>query len=177
LSLFRRSEPLHVRLAREGGLLLGPEEEPRGPWDAAGIHGLHRVRERDVVATVDAPEIPGDRAEFVAISPEELVIQSGPSDVAVLANTVERDLAPPYRAEAVRRDGTLWAVAARKIEVVRLPGVRGDEVELATHGDERTLVIDGEQTFGSIPELERPNQVARARRIDGELWELEVDPL
>jgi hypothetical protein len=177
LSLFRRGEPLHVRLAREGAVSLGDEEPARPPWDAAGIHGLHRTREWDVVKTVEAPELTGDRSSFVALSREELVIEEGPDHVEPLAEAIEADLAPPYRAEAVCRDGGLWAVGARRIELVSLPGISGEELELSTIGDERTLLIDGARTFGSIPALERPEHVVRARRIAGETWELTVDPL
>jgi len=174
LSLFRRREPLHIRLAREGGIALGGEEPVRPAWDTTGIHGLHRVSEWDVVTTVDAPDVTGDRAVFVALSKEELVVEEGPDELEQLATAVERTLAPPYRAEAVRRDTGLWAVGARKIELVQLPGVSGQELELAMHGDERTLLVDGEREFGSIPALERAEHVTRARRISGDTWEVEV---
>ena len=176
MRLFRRNEPLHVRLAREGGLSL---EEPsvKPAWDASGIHGLHRVREWDAVVTVEAPELEGEQASFVALPNGDLVVESGPDRVEPLAAALERDLRAPYRAEAVKRDGRLWAVAGRRVEVVELPGVAGDEIELASHGDERVLRVDGERSFGRIPALERPDHVVRARRIDGELWEVEAAPL
>jgi hypothetical protein len=179
VSLFRKSEPLHVRLAREGGISLGDDDAaPRAaPWDAAGIHGLQRLREWDAVLTVEAPGLEGDRARFVALSRDVLLVEEGPEDVEQLALAIEGRLAPPYRAEAVRRDRDLWAVAARAIEVAELPGVGGNEIELASHGAERTLVVDGEPTFGTIPALERPEQVARARRLEGETWEVVVDKL
>jgi hypothetical protein len=180
VSLFRRSEPSHVRLAREGGVSLGDGEAaaPRpAPWDTAGIHGIQRPREWDAVVTAEAPGIKGDRARFVALSHDVLLIEEGPDDVEALAAAVEGKLVPPYRAEAVRRDRDLWAVAARAIEVVELPGVAGTEIELATHGAERTLVVDGQQSFGTIPALERPEQVVRAHRLDGETWEVLVHKL
>ena len=178
MSLFRKSEPLHVKLAREGGLtVLGNEESTAPAWDTAGIHGLHRVREWDVVTTAEAPELVGDRPVFVALSTNEVVVEEGPDDIEPLAAAIERDLQPPYRAEAVRRTEGLWAVAARKIEVIELPGVEGNEIELSSHGDDRTLLVDGERTFGTIPALERADHVARARRIEGDLWELEADRL
>ena len=177
MTFFRRGEPLHVRLAREGGMQLTDDEPARAPWDASGIHGLHRVKEWDVVTTVNAPEITGDRSAFVAVSRDEFVIEAGPDDVETLAAAIERDVPPPYRAEAVRRNGELWAVAARKIELVKLPDVEGSEIELSMHGDEKTLLVDGARSFGSIPALEHPEHVVRARRVDGETWEVEVDPL
>ena len=87
-------------------------------------------------------------------------------------------LDPPYRAEAVKREDGLWAVAARRIEVVTLPGVEGRELEQAHHGGERTLVIDGQRRFGSIPALERDGDYAvRGRRLDADRWEIEASLL
>jgi hypothetical protein len=177
VSLFRRREPLHVQLAREGGLSLDAKEPIRPSWDAAGIHGNARPRQWDAVVTVDAPGLEGDRAAFVALADGDLVVDEGPDDLEPLATALEQELAPPYRAEAVRRDGTVWAVAGRKIEVAELPDVAGEELELTAKDDEHTLLIDGERSFGSIPALELPGQVVRARRVDGELWEVETTPL
>jgi hypothetical protein len=176
LTVFRRREPLHVRLAREGGI---PLEEPktRPAWDASGIHGLHRVREWDAVVTVDAPELKDNRATFVALPNGDLVVEEGPDGLTVLATALERDLRPPYRAEAVRRDDALWAVAGRRIEVVELPGIAGEELEVTAHEGEHTFLVDGERAFGSLPALERPGHVVRGRRIDGELWEVDAAPL
>jgi hypothetical protein len=176
VSLFRRREPLHVRLAREGGLDVDEKETTPVPWDQAGIHGMQRARRWDAVTVFEAPDVGGEKLEFVALA-GRIVPVEGEGDPATLAAALERELARPYRAEAVRREGGLWAVAARRIEVVRLPGVSGEEIELAAHGDERTLRVDGEQVFGTIPALERPDHVVLARRIDGEDWEVETAPL
>jgi hypothetical protein len=175
VSLFRKREPLHVRLAREGGLTT-EDDAPKGPWDEAGIHGLQRPREWDVVTTVEAPELPGERSAFVSLPGGDLVVEEGPDSPVVLAQAVERTLAPPYRAEGVKRDGGLWAVGAKRVELVELPGVEGEEIELTSHRGERTLLIDGEKAFGSIPQLERPDHAVRARRVDGGLWEVESTP-
>jgi len=163
-----------VKLAREGGLDLDEEEQAPVPWDQAGIHGSRRW---DTVIVVEAPDVGGEKLEFVALAPGRIVAVEGHGDPATLAAALERELAPPYRAEAVKREGALWAAAARRIEVVSLPAVAGEEIELATHGDERTLLVDGEPVFGSIPALERPDHVVLARRIDGESWEVETAPL
>jgi hypothetical protein len=173
MSLFRR-RPLHERLAREGGMLESGGEDTRAPWDKAGIHGVHRPREWDEVTAVET-DVPGDRATFVVLD-DEILIEEGPDDVEPLADALSLDA--PYRAEAVRRSEGVWAVAARGIEVVTLPGVEGTELELARHGDERTLVVDSERRFGSIPVLERDgNYAVRARRLDGERWEIEASLL
>ena len=173
MSIFRR-KPLHERLAREGGLLDSPAEDTRAPWDKAGIHGVHRPREWDEVAAVEA-DVPGEHATFVVLD-DRIVVEDGPDDVEPLADGLSLD--PPFRAEAVRRSEGVWAVAGRRIEVVRLPEVDGAELELSSHGGERTLVVDGERRFGSIPGLERQgNYAIRARRLDGELWEIEASLL
>jgi hypothetical protein len=175
---FGRGEPLHVRLAREGGVSLGDDAPAvRAPWDAAGIHGIQRPREWDTVVTVEAQGIDGERARFVAISRAELLVEEGPDDVEALAAAVDGRLAPPYRAEAVRRAGDLWAIAARSLTVVELPGVDGDEIELSVRDGERTLLVDGQPVFGTIPALERPEACVRARRLNGETWEVMVDAL
>lgn len=180
MSLFRRREPLHVRLAREGGLdPVGdePAAASRPAWDAAGIHGIPKAREWDAVVTVEAPELPGDRSEFVALPTGDVVVETGSDHIKPLADALERELAPPYRAEAVKRDDGFWAVGGRRIELVELPGVAGDEIELSSNGAERTLLIDGDRGFGSVPQLERPGHIVRARRVDGDLWEVESSPL
>jgi hypothetical protein len=170
--LFRRREPAHVQLAREAGLDAPPGPVDTRPWwGEVGIHGVARPREWDAVATVEA-DLPGERAEFVALDDATLVIEEGPDDVAPLAEAVERSLAPPYRAEAVRRADGTWAVAARRIRIVELPDAEGDELEL-------TIDPDG-MAIGRAPALEPlldgPG-VATARRIDGDLWEVKVDRL
>jgi hypothetical protein len=175
--IFGRREPLHERLAREGGLALGGEA-PRPAWDASGIHGLPRARAWEAVVTVDAPALAGERARFAALPGGELVVEEGPDDVAPLAAALERVLSPPYRAEAVRHGAAgLWAVAGRRVELVELPGVEGEEIELSATGGGRSLVVDGRPAFGTIPALERPGVVVRARRLDGDLWEVERTPL
>jgi hypothetical protein len=90
---------------------------------------------------------------------------------------MDAELSRPYRAEAVRRERGLWAVAANAIDVVELPGIAGEEIELISSGADRVLTIDGARSFGTIAALERPEHVVRARRIDRDLWELEAHPL
>jgi hypothetical protein len=152
------------------------DDRPRGPWDIAGIHGLQRTRQWDVVVVADAPGLDGDRAHFVAL-PGRLVVEEGPDGLEPLAHAVDAELPRPYRAEAVRRERELWAVAANAIEVIELPGIAGREIELLSHGADRVLSIDGERSFGTIAALERPHHVVRARRLDRDLWELEAHPL
>jgi len=172
LSLFRKEEPLHERLAREGGLV---EREPRGPWQEVGIHGMQRPREWDSTQTVEAPGIDGDAVRFVVLPDSSVLIEEGPdSDLAPLAEAVERDLQPPYRAQAARVRDDLWAVQARRIDVVKIRNAPdGDSIELTRDA----LVVDGQPVFGSVPELEGRGDVVRAERLDGDLWEIQVSRL
>jgi hypothetical protein len=179
MSLWRKREPLHVRLAREGGIPLDDDEAGAiGPaWDEVGIHGVHRPREWDAVVTVEAPEIDADRVAFVVLEGREVVVESGPDNLQPLANACAAILAPPFRAEAVRRDRGLWAVAGRTVTLIELPGVEGSEIELASHRGSRTLLVDGVPAFGTIPLLEREDHVVRAHRLRGNTWDVSFDPL
>ena len=186
MPLFGRREPLHVRLARLGGMRPDPTRPPDllGSLGGAGIHGLHRLREWDAVVAVEAPPLQGDRAVFVALADGTLLVEEGEGDFATLAEAVEAQLEAPYRAEAVRRHDDLWAVAARAVDVIELesdPG--GDELMLTVRDGERELLVDGARTFGSVAQLERLAEgrydayAVRAARLDGTLWEVEVSPL
>ncbi|MGH2998287.1 MAG: hypothetical protein ACRDNM_03220 [Gaiellaceae bacterium] len=174
MSLFRRKEPLHERLAREGGLV-EREAEPRAPWREVGIHGMQRAREWDATQMVDAPGIDGDAATFVALPDGSLLVEEGSdSSLQPLADAIEQELKPPYRARAARQKGDLWAVQARRIEVLKIRNAPdGDTIERTRDG----LVVDGERAFGSVPELEGLGDVVRAERLDGDLWEVKVSPL
>lgn len=198
-----RRRPLHRRLAEEGGIaadldvfelrppasppaadLPGFDGEARG---AAGIHGVPRRRRWDAVTTADAPALRGETVEFAALAGGRLIPHEKVSLDALepLARALDRRLDPPYWAEGVRRpgSGSGWAVAARKIDVVEVPGLAGDEAELSVTGVDRTLMVDGRPTPAPAPALERAGErrgseyVVRARRLDGELWEVEASAL
>ena len=83
----------------------------------------------------------------------------------------------------MRREGGVWAVAGRSIDVAEVRGVDGEELELAVQGGDRTLVVDGERTFGSPPRRleadgdELKAYVVRASRLDGDLFEIELSAL
>ena len=66
----------------------GEQPAIRPSWDAAGIHGNPQPRQWDAVVTVDAPEIEGDRAAFVALAGGDLVVEEGPDDLEPLATRV-----------------------------------------------------------------------------------------
>jgi hypothetical protein len=167
---------LHVRLAEEGGLAgPAPDLDPRPLWGEVGIHGVARARRWDAVATAEAPGLAGDEAEFVVLPDGTLL---GEEAQTPLADALELD--PPYRAEAVRRHGALWAVAARGIDVLEIDReIDGDELELTVVGGERTLLVDGLRSWGSVPELERGrgDYAVHATRLDGRLWEVRASQL
>lgn len=180
MGLFRR-KPLHQRLAEEGGLVERSTVPLfTGVIPETGIHGIPRERQYDAVATTDAPGVQGDAARFVGLEDGSLLIEEGEGDLTALANAIEQEIARPYRANAVRRGEAQWAVAAHRLRVVELPEPGGDDIELVLKGEEKMLVVDGNRSFGTMPELERlaeGDAVIRATRLDGTLWELRIDPL
>jgi hypothetical protein len=196
VGLFRRRKPLHQELADAGGLGLssigapiGQVAEPPG-WDGEqrgepGIHGVPRTRKWDVVASADAPGLKGDGVNFAALEDGTLVVDEDEPDdsLAPLAEAIESSIPPPYRAEGVRRGPTTWAVAASRIQVVRVAGLTGDHAELVVTRDGRSLHVDGLATLGRAPALERIGEaegteyVVRADRLDGDLWEVQATPL
>lgn len=164
MGLFRRDKPLHQRLADAAELDIG--QEPRAPrafsgflhdlaGDTVGIHGVPRARKWDVVATAEA-DLPGDAVHFVALPDGTLIVEEDVPDgsLAGLAEAVERTINPPYRAEGVRNEERVWAVGANRIEVKAYPGEEDDELER----------VDD-------------SQVIRGRRLDGDLFEIEISPL
>ena len=77
MGLFRR-KPLHERLAEEGGLV-EPSTAPlfTGVIPETGIHGVPRERRYDAVVTVDAPDVQGESALFVALEDGSLLVEEG----------------------------------------------------------------------------------------------------
>jgi hypothetical protein len=124
------------------------------PLGEVGIHGVPRARQWDVVASVRV-ELPGDEVHFAALPDGTLVVDEDVPDGSLtpLAEAIEVTLNPPYRAEAVRREDGVWAVAAIRIRVR----------EFLEAEDELELVEDGNVVIG--------------RRLDGDLFEVDVTPL
>lgn len=200
MALFRRrKETLAERLLREGGLGSGENEAaerelepPQGPLDPLARRFVdsdsravtHRLREWDVVASANAPAVPGSELSFVALPDGALVVDDdvGDADLGPLAAAVEARLQPPFRARAVRQSDRLWAVSANRIEIARLP-LDADVVDLTVHDGVRTLTVDGESSRRSVSELERLGEregsayAVHAERIDDDLWEVRVSPL
>jgi hypothetical protein len=185
VGLFRRREPLHQRLAREGGLETRPRVDPRPAWQETGIHGIQRPREWDVTVTADAPGVDGSAVTFVVLPDGTMLVEDGPdTPLELLATAVESELRPPYRARGVRQGESLWVVQARRIEVIELPEAPEAEALDLTHTAEGTeLRIDGQRTFGSLPALdergarEGPEYAVHAEALDGDLWEVRASAL
>lgn len=185
MSLWRREKPLHERLAEQGGMTM-PTEVGRDvvPWHQAGVHGVARPRQWDAVVTAEA-DLTCDAVHFVTLEDRTIVVDEDVPDdeLTPLADAVETQIDPPYRAEGTRRHDRLWAVGASKITVASIPDeIGGDTAELAANDGEVTLLVDGAHVLGAVPALEAlgagmPSYVVRANRIDGHLWEVIVLPL
>ncbi|MDX6410570.1 MAG: hypothetical protein QOE91_86 [Gaiellaceae bacterium] len=205
----KREETLNEQLLREAGYdasgkpAAPPEEEPAaapdqdfvaapapwlvgppGPMDPrAGLltyGAAARPRTWDVVTAAEAPELTAQRYEFATVPDGSLIVGDDcDEDLSPLADAVEKELKPPYRALAVRSDDRGWMVSARNLDVVALP-VDGEELELTEVGGERHFAVDGsEKSAARAPaELvalgrhEGVDYVVQAQRLDGNLWEV-----
>lgn len=158
-------------------------DDPRPAWGEVGIHGIHRGRAWDAVATVTA-DLPGEAVVATVLEGGRSAIELGPDHVDLEPLTAALPLDPPFRLEAIRRGSSLWAVGANRIEVVELGAERGGtEIELSFDGRERTVVVDGTPTLAGVPELEALGRraggayVVLAHRLVGSTWEVEVSAL
>ena len=121
--------------------------------------------------------------EFVALAGGQLVLEEGnAADLEALASALAGSLQAPFRAKAVRRDD-FWAVGGASIEVVQLaPDPEGDDLELTWDGETLALAADGipvgVERASALEQLAGERQhgpyVARARRLEGDLFELSV---
>ena len=149
-----------------------------------GIHGVPRQRQWDAVVTVEAEGVVGDTVHFVAL-PDNTLLVDEDVDAEALAAALDDAVDPPYRAEAVRRSETQWAVGIRRIEVVDLGGdsPEGQDLTLTWRDGSHELLVDGIQEFGSVPALDRlaegrgGSYVVQGHRLVDNLWEVRVTPL
>jgi hypothetical protein len=133
-------------------------------------------------ATCDAE---GDECVLVRTADEIVVLDGSRAAADCAAAALDKQLEPPYRAVARRREGEAWAVGAVAIEVIELPAdTQGDELMLTvTERGERALEVDGRPAMEGIDVLERAAAgrfdayVLRATRIKGSVWEIGIDPL
>jgi hypothetical protein len=138
-----------------------------------------------VTVTTDAPDVEGDAVRFVVLPDGTLLVEEGSdSSLEPLATAVEQALHAPYRARAARQGESLWAVQARRIEVLELPGApEGDAIDLTHTADGTTVAVDDARIFGSLPALEQRGAregreyTVHAERLDGDLWEIRAATL
>jgi hypothetical protein len=161
-----------------GGLL------PEGPRGLDALTGGPQ-RQWDAMAMADAPLLTGDAVHFVALEDGSIVTEEAVPEGAVdpLADAIESQLSAPYRAEGLR-DGERWAVTANAIDVATLADdIPGDTVELVKRGGEREVTVDDQPSDVGVASLEAYGDarageyVARAERIDGDLWGVQISPL
>ena len=152
-----------------------------------GIHGVHRHRDWDTVQTVAENRFRGNDLQFVVLPDGTPVIESDepPGTYAEgwegFADAIRRELEPPFRARAVRRERG-FVVGARSIDVAELR-IEGDELTLRASAAERELRVDGWPAVAGTDDVERavasrfPDYFVFARRLSGTFWEIELTPL
>ena len=200
MGFFRREKPIHEQLADEAGLDIdgladelaagaareGLQTSVPTPSDLLAVHGIPREREWDAVASAQAPDLPGEEVEYVALGDGTLVVDEDVPDgsLSPLAEALEGLIGPPYHGYAFWQEDDVWAVAAKRVHVVEVPeDVPGDEVQLSVNDGARSTVVDGEESRAEIPSLETfasqqfGSFVLRASRLDDLLWEVTVIPL
>jgi hypothetical protein len=138
----------------------------------------------DAVVAADAPDVGGERVEFVVLEDGTLIVdtEEGDASLGPLADAVEAQLARPYRAEGIRHEGGRWAVGARRTAFCELPGLAGDSLELTVYGGERTVTgVEDGPALGPLDSLAAAKDFSEycveAERLDGDLWEIQLNPL
>ena len=200
MGFFRREKPIHEQLAEEAGLDIdglgdelaagaareGLQTTVPMPSDLLAVHGIPREREWDAVASAQAPDLPGEHVEYVALADGTLVVDEDVPEgsLSLLADALEGQISPPYHGYAFWQQDDVWAVAAKRVQIVEVPeDVPGDELELTVHNGVTSTVLDGEESRVGIPSLETfasqqfGSFVLRASRLDDLLWEVTVIPL
>jgi hypothetical protein len=187
VGLFRRKrETYNEQLLREAGLDRVRLDRP-SVLEIVGVPhgGAVGQADWDTSVTVNAPGLAGNTIEFTTLEDGDVLIheEEDDADVSALADAVERELEPPYRARAARQSGDLWAVLANRIDVVSFSFPRAEMLELSRKDSWQELRVDGEPSMGRAPELERLGERAgadffvKAERLDGDLWEVRVTAL
>ena len=201
MGLFRRrSETLNEQLLREAGLepdaMLGtaapspppPVEPPKSGLAKAGVVDGSGVgpKEWDAVALTPVPGLVGKRVDFMTLPNGDVIVgqEEGNADLSPLADAIEEQLSPPYRAVASPQGAGLWGVGAKRIQVAQIPFEYGGRLELTRHGADDELRVDGERSDDGVPpELEQVGEAVgksfyvEAGRIDGDYWEVRATAL
>jgi hypothetical protein len=187
VGLFRRKrETYNEQLLREAGLGRIQLDRPN-VLETVGVPSGRALGQADwdLSATVHAPGLGGDTIEFTTLPDGDVLIreEEGDADVSALADAVEKELEPPYRARAARQSGDLWAVLAHRIDVASFGFPRAEMLELSRKDSWQELRVDGEPSMGRAPELERLGERAgadffvKAERLEGDQWEVRVTAL
>jgi hypothetical protein len=173
-----------------------PRVAPR--WLEAGITGVPRSREWDVVRVVELPELEASRLSeisFDGLAGGGVAVDGAlglpPAVVERLGRALDQELDPPYEAVAVRRGQLDWALAARSRRFEELPlpplaNVGMISVAVAPDGERSVYVLGEGADDGSVDravdELERRGRarfdafVAQAEQTSAG-WKLTIDPL
>ncbi len=168
-------------------------------WVESGVSGLARAREWDATALVELPELSGEPLAGFELVARRRVVRSEPAVPAAALERVAAELdsvlARPYRARAVRQGLSEWLVGAvelrsEEIELAGAPDATRIEVAYPP-GGVRHVLVDGEQALepldpslaAAVDELERRGSkrfesfVARVDKVEGDRWDLTIDPL
>jgi hypothetical protein len=164
----------------------------------AGVTGLARPRQWDATVAVELPELEGQAVgELGFVAFEDAVVWPGPAPADVgerITAALDTEVPRPYEALVVRRGSTTWMAGARRVnaELVRFPDVHAKVIEVAVSPDgELSSALDGRVVEGlvepavdaALRELESRGRArfeafaARADNLDGERWQLTIDPL
>src|SRR5437763_10642969 len=155
MGLLRRrdEETLNEKMLREAGY--SPDGVPLAETDVPSPQTTDFLttqsqpkRPREIFATVDAPELAANGYTFAALGDGALIVDDSDTDVSDLADAVEDQLAPPYRASATRQSDRVWVVTAWPIDVEQL-AVEGTELELSSVGGVQTFIVDGQSIDAS----------------------------
>ena len=173
--------------ANAGGVLATPADfEGNAGLGIPGISGIPQVRRWDAGASTEAPDLVGDEVHFVALPDGTLVVDEDEPDgsLAPLATALEDSIRPPYRAEATRQEGSVWAASAVGVTAFELePGAPGDTVQLTRVDGERHLSVDDHELdaaeFDALDALAPADAdfALRAERVDDTWWVATVDLL
>jgi hypothetical protein len=123
--------------------------------------------------------------DFTVLPDGSLIVDEDcDEDLSRLADTVEKELSPPYRASAARYDERWWLVSARALTVLDLP-IDGEELELTDVGGQREYIVDGSSRdpADAPPELVALGQkhgvdyAVQAQRLDQDVWDVTASAL
>ena len=188
MPLFRKRETYNEQMLREAGFAVPTLAPPKSMLAINGLPDGSGVgpSDWDAVRLVRLPGVAGNRIVFVTLPEGDLIVEEedGGGDLSPLADAIEEEIAPPYRAFATRQDGELWGVGAKSIDVLRFPFAGADTAEVSRKDSWEEFRVDGEPSAAAVPSPLREagervgaDFYAKAERMDGDHWEVRVSPL